>query len=81
MKLKKATCPAVEKYVSQKRVRTNQRQRTIGKDNVCYRKECFVKWHWAWPKVVLILAWHRNAHIDHGDQNSREDTDKCYRGC
>ena len=81
MKLKKATCPAVEKLVSQKCPRTNQRQRTIGEDNVRYRKKCFVKRHWTRPKVVLILAWHRNAHVDHGNQNSRENTDKCYRGC
>ena len=81
MKLKKATCPAVEKYVSQKRVRTSQRQRTIGENNVCYGKERFVKRHWARPKVVLILAWYCTAHIDHSDQNSRENADKCYGGC
>jgi hypothetical protein len=79
MKLKKATCPAVKEYVSQQPVSINPNQLTIGEDDVCYRKKCFVKWHWTRPKVVLILARYCDTHVDHSDHNGGEDTDECYR--
>jgi hypothetical protein len=83
MKEKNATCPAIQRDISDHSSKTNATVLTIGKDNVSHREECLPEDNrvlWSWPKGVAIrsCAWVLDANSNHGDDDSDTHASESY---